>query len=204
MCRGSGPSQPGCCQCRTRCRTAGGMRSRLHKQNSRQHQYDITNIAVQRRTDEVEALAAVAAEVCRDEVDLAFLAADGGVEGAGPDLRVGGELVLGAADVEEQALQVAELGLGDREEPGLVVKLRTRRLLVRLECIGGEQEESGAGVDDARGAGEEDCRSAVGQVLVDAPVVRGGRGGGDWDIGDVARGPGKRVMYQDLVSARVG
>ena len=91
------------------------MRSRLHKQNSRQHQYDITNIAVQRRTDEVEALAAVAAEVCRDEVDLAFLAADGGVEGAGPDLRVRRKLIGCIANVEEEALKVRELVRGDLE-----------------------------------------------------------------------------------------
>lgn len=45
-------------------------------------------------TNEVETLAARATHVRCDKVDLALLSAQCGVESTGPDLSVGGELVL--------------------------------------------------------------------------------------------------------------
>ena len=68
------------------------------------------------RTDEVEALAAGAAEVAHDQVDLAGVAAERAVQRARPDLRVGRELVRDPADVEEQRLEVRELGLRERQQ----------------------------------------------------------------------------------------
>ena len=44
--------------------------------------------------DEVETLPAWAAHIGDDEIDLALLASENGVHGAGPDLGVCGELVL--------------------------------------------------------------------------------------------------------------
>ena len=55
--------------------------------------------------------------------------------GAGPDLRVGRELVRRAADVEEQALKVRGLVRSDLEQASGGVGHRPRRTLVYCECI---------------------------------------------------------------------
>ena len=54
---------------------------------------------------------------------------------AGPHLGVGRELVGVVADVEEQALEVVELGLGELQEPGGAVGDGASRALVSRERI---------------------------------------------------------------------
>ncbi len=128
-------------------------------------------------TDEIQPLPAGTAQVGDNQINVALLAADSRVQRARPDLRVRRELVRDAADGKEQALQLAVLRRGEREQPRGVVERRARRALVRLEGVRGEQEERRARVDDAGGAGEHRRGLAVGQRLIDPPVGGGGRGG---------------------------
>ena len=60
----------------------------------------------------------LAAEVAYDEVYVTFGTAEFGVQRAGPDLCVWRELVLDAADVEEERFQFLKLGGRDREKAG--------------------------------------------------------------------------------------
>ncbi len=54
----------------------------------------------------------------------------------GPDLRVGGELVGVVTDVEEQALEVIELLLGELQQAGvLVIRNTTSQVLVNGEGV---------------------------------------------------------------------
>ena len=58
------------------------------------------------------------AEVAHNEVYVTIGTAELGVQLAGPDLRVWCELVLDAADVKEERLQLLELGGREREKAG--------------------------------------------------------------------------------------
>jgi hypothetical protein len=58
------------------------------------------------------------AEVAHDEVYVTLGAAKFGVQLAGPDLRVWRELVLDAANVEEERLKFLELGGRQLEKAG--------------------------------------------------------------------------------------
>ncbi len=70
------------------------------------------------RTDKVEPLTRRATKVAHDDVYFTLGTADFGVQPARPDLRVRRELVLDAADIEEERLQVLELGGREREKAG--------------------------------------------------------------------------------------
>ena len=77
---------------------------------------------------------------------------------------------------EEDALQVSVLVLRDLEQARGLIEHRTSRVLVRLERVGGNQDEGGAGVEDARGRLEDGRVRAVLDRHVETPVVRrGGR-----------------------------
>ena len=67
-------------------------------------------------------MAAKAAHIGGDKVDLAVLSADGAVERARPNLRISGKLKGGATNIEEQALKARELICGDRVEADVVVE----------------------------------------------------------------------------------
>ncbi len=103
-------------------------------------------LLTERKTiDEVESLTNRRAKVGHDEVDLAGLAAELRVEGDGPDLRVGREREGRAADAEVEVLQLRKAARGERQQARRIVHGRTRRLLVRLERLGGDQDERRAG-----------------------------------------------------------
>jgi hypothetical protein len=72
----------------------------------------------QTHTDKVEPLTRRVAEVAHDEVYVTLGTAKFGVQLAGPDLRVWRELVLDAADVEEERLKFLELGGRQLEKAG--------------------------------------------------------------------------------------
>lgn len=91
--------------------------------------------------DEVKTLAGVRSEVADDEVDARCNTTNVSVECPGEDLSVGGELEGGTTGDEEQALEGAELGGGDREEAGSSVCGGTGRRLVFGEGVGGNEDE---------------------------------------------------------------
>lgn len=86
------------------------------------------------------------------------------------------------ANGEEHALEVVELGGRNRQQTGRAIEHSTCRGGVVIESIGGEHEESSAGVDNSSGEWQ-DCLAAVGYRLVNAPVVGAGFDVGEWAIG---------------------
>lgn len=72
---------------------------------------------------------------------------------------------------EEQRLQVVELLFREGQKASAAVHLRASRLLILLECVGGNHQEGGAGVDNTSGAGEQRGVIAIGEILVNAPVL---------------------------------
>ena len=68
--------------------------------------------------DEVETFTRWRAEVVDDKQDVTWLTANGSVQGARPDLGVGGEAERGAPDVKVEVLERVVLRGGDAEQSG--------------------------------------------------------------------------------------
>jgi len=99
--------------------------------------------------DEVETFTAVGAEIGDDEEDATGSATDISVEVTRPDLSISSKLEGGCTSDEEQTLQVVELGGGDTEQASGVVNNTAGGSLVLVESVGGEENESGTGIDNA-------------------------------------------------------
>ena len=79
------------------------------------------------------------------------------------------------ADLEVEVLELAELGRGELEKTGGLIGCGAGCLLVLLEGVRGDQDESGAGVDDAGSVRQDVGRRAESDRLVDAEEERSGR-----------------------------
>ena len=91
------------------------------------------------------------------------------------DLGIGSELVLDAMDGEEQALKSGVLRRRDGEEAGRAVERGAGSLDVLVVRVGCDVDERGAGVNDAGVLGQDGGAGAVGDRLVNAPVLARGR-----------------------------
>jgi len=126
-------------------------------------------------------------------------AANPGVGGAGGTSEVGdlvsGDQVLGrgqgegnTANGEGDVLQLRDLARGDGVETRVVVELSTRDVLVQGGGGGGgEEDQSRTSVNNTVG-GTGDLGGTVGDLAdINTPVLAGGAGGGDGNVGDGTR-----------------
>jgi len=119
--------------------------------------------------DEVQALAALGANVVDYEVNVAVRAANLRVEGTRPDLGIGCEFEGVASNVEEQALQA--ILTVDRQEACRLIERSTSSTLVCLERVSCEVDQCRPGVYDSRGGRENGGTGGSERyTLIDSPV----------------------------------
>ena len=121
------------------------------------------------------------ADISNDAVGGVGVTTNVSVEGAGPDLSVGVERKLVAANVEGEGLELGLATGGELDEAGGVVVGSPGLLDVGVESVGREVDEGCSGVDDTT-RGLLDLGVAVADGLADTPVSLGGRDGGDGSI----------------------
>jgi len=90
--------------------------------------------------DEIQARSRERSHIGGDQVDLAVVSSEHGVQGPGPNLGVGGQLELSSTDLEEQAFKTLVLGFSDGEKAGGLVHDGASCGLVGLEGISGNHE----------------------------------------------------------------
>lgn len=101
-------------------------------------------------------------------------------------MSAGSRVHTHAPNGEEKALEAVQLVRCDRQETRRAVKCSTRRRGVFIVRVGGNEEEGGAGVNDASSRREDRC-VAVRNRLIDTPVLACRRSGGD--------GPETQISY---------
>jgi len=103
----------------------------------------------------------------------------------GNDVLSRGQGESSATDGEANVLQLGDLGGGDGVQARVVVELGTRDVLVQGADGGGGEEDQGRTSVNNSVDGAGDLGGAVGDLgHINTPVLAGGAGGGDGNVGD--------------------